>query len=170
MLDQAQENALAQALRDADYSSLTRRAVTDNSNALVDEVLRLIATVEARKRQRLGPRAAAFRQAVERFVGDLLVALAKAQHSNAVTVAGWVRRSVSPNEFSGGPVSFRTFDAIRAALTALGLVEEVPGVTQFREVFGKQFVQTGYETRWRATAQLAELAAARGVSLLDTCA
>ena len=167
MLDQTQENAHAQALRDADYASLTRRAATDNSRALVDEVLRLIATVEARKRQRLGPRAAAFRQAVERFVGDLLVALAKAQHSNAVTVAGWVRRSVSSNEFSGGPVSFRTFDAIRAALTALGLVEEVPGVTQFREVFGKQFVQSRYDTRWRATAQLAELAAAQGVSLLD---
>jgi hypothetical protein len=166
MLDKAQENASAQALRDADYSSLTRRAVTDNSNALVDEVLRLIATVEARKRQRLGPRAAAFRQAVERFVGDLLVALAKAQHSNTVTVAGWVRRSVSPNAFSGGPVSFRTFEAIRAALSALGLVEEAPGVTQFREAFGK-LVQTRYETRWRATAQIAELAAARGVSLLD---
>jgi hypothetical protein len=167
MLDQAQENALAQALRDAGYASLTRRAATDSSHALVDEVLRLIATVEARKRQRLGPRAAAFRQAVERFVGDLLVALAKAQHSNTVTVAGWVRRSVSPNAFSGGPVSFRTFEAIRAALSALGLVDEAPGVTQFREAFGKRFVLSRYDTRWRATAQLAELAAKRGVSLLD---
>ena len=64
-------------------------------------------------------------------------------------------------------MSFRTFDPIRAALSALGLVEEVPGVTQFREVFGKRFVQTRYDTRWRATPKLAELAAARGVSLLD---
>jgi hypothetical protein len=47
------------------------------------------------------------------------------------------------------------------------LVEEVPGVTQFREVFGKQLVLNRYETRWRATARLEELAAARGVSLLD---
>jgi hypothetical protein len=64
-------------------------------------------------------------------------------------------------------VSFRTFDAIRTALRLLGLVEEAPGVTQFREAFGKRFVQSRYDTRWRATAQLAELAAARGVSLLD---
>jgi hypothetical protein len=99
MLDQAdQENAHAQALRDADYASLTRRAATDSSDALVDEVLRLIATVEARERQRGAKATAAFRQAVERFVGDLLVALAKAQHNDgdvAVTehgnsVGGWV--------------------------------------------------------------------------------
>jgi hypothetical protein len=176
MLDQAQENALAQALRDADYASLTRCAATDNSRALADEVLRLIATVETRKRQRGTKAKATLRQAVEGFVGDLLVALAKArhndgavaitEHANSVAVAGWVRRSTSSNSFSGGPVSFRTFDAIRAALTALGLVEEVPGVTQFREVFGKQFVLNRYDTRWRATARLEELAAARGLSLL----
>jgi hypothetical protein len=169
--------ARGEALRDADYASLTRRAATDNSNALIDEVFRLIGTVEARERQRGTKAKAALRQAVEGFVGDLLVALAKAQHNdgdvaitehaNSVAVAGWVRRSTSPNSFTGGRVSFRTFDAIRAASVALGLVEEVPGVTQFREVFGKQFVQSRYETRWRATARLEELATARGVSLLD---
>jgi hypothetical protein len=170
MLDQAdQENAHARALRGASYASLTRRAATDNSHSLIDEVLRLIATVEARKRQRGAKAKAALRQAVERFIGDLLVALAKARHNehvNSVAV-GWVRRSTSSNSFSGGPVSFRTFDAIRAALTALGLVEEVPGVTQFREVFGKPFVLNRYDTRWRATARLAGLAAAHGVSLLN---
>jgi hypothetical protein len=159
--------AHAEALRNADYASLTRRAATDNSRALIDEVLRRIATVETRKRQRVAKAKVALRLAVERFVGDLLAALAKAQHSNAVTVAGWVRRSVSPNSFSGGPVAFRNFDAIRTALVALGLVEEVPGVVQFRKAFGKSFVQRRYETRWRATTQLAELAATRGVSLND---
>jgi hypothetical protein len=167
--------ARSAALRGAYYASLTRRAVTDNSNALIDDVLHLIGTAEARERQRGTKAKTALRQAAEGFVGDLLVALAKAQHSDgdvAITehcnnVAGWVRRSTSSNSFSGGPVSFRTFDAIRAALTALGLVEEVPGVTQFREVFGKQFVLNRYDTRWRATARLEELAAARSVSLLD---
>jgi hypothetical protein len=175
--DAAVAVARSEALRDAGYASLSRRAVTDNSNALIDEVLCLIGTVEARERQRGTKAKAALRQAVEGFVGDLRVALAKAkhndgdraftEHSHSVAVAGWVRHSVSPNAFSGGSVSFRTFDPIRAALSALGLVEEVPGVTQFREVFGKRFVQTRYDTRWRATPKLAELAAARGVSLLD---
>jgi hypothetical protein len=172
-----QENAHAQALRGASYASLTRRAATDNSRALVDEVLRLVGTVEARERRRGTKAKEALREAVEGFVGDLLVAHAKAQHNdgdvaitehaNSFAVAGWVRRSTSSNSFSGSPVSFRTFDAIRAALTALGLVEEVPAITQFREAFGKPFVLNRYDTRWRATARLEELAAARGVSLLD---
>src|SRR5215471_1177520 len=85
---EGEADARAKALRDADYASLTRRAATDNSRALVDDVLRLI-------------------------------------------------------------------------------TEEVPSVTQFREAFGKRFVQSRYDTRWRATAQLAELAAAHGISLLD---
>jgi hypothetical protein len=169
--------ARGEALRDANYASLTRRAATDNSHSLIDEVLRLIGAAEARERQRGTKAKEALRQAVEGFVGDLLMALAKAQHNGSdvaitehghgVAVAGWVRRSTSSNSFSGGPVSFRTFNAIRAALTALSLVEEVPGVTQFREVFGKQFVLNRYDTRWRGTARLEELAAARGVSLVD---
>jgi hypothetical protein len=157
--------ARAEALRNADYASLARRAATDNSRALVNEMLRLIATAETRKRQRGAKAEAAIRLAVERFVGDLLVALAKAQHNEHG--AGWVHRSVSPNSFTGAAVSSRTFTAVRAGLVALGLVEEAPGVTQFREAFGKRFVQTRYETRWRATAKLAELAARCGVSLLD---
>jgi hypothetical protein len=175
--DDAVAAARGEALRDANYASLNRRAASDNSHALVDEVLRLIGAVEARERQRGTKAKAALRQAVEGFVGDLLVALAKVQHNdgdvaitehpNNVAVAGWVRRSTSSNSFSGGPVSFRTFDAIRAALVALGLIEEVPGITQFREVFGKQFVLNRYDTRWRATARLEELAAAHDVSLLD---
>jgi hypothetical protein len=162
--DSNQSDARGEALRDAGYASLTRCVATDSSRALVDEVLHLIGTAEARTRQRGAKGTATHRQGVERFIGDLLAALAKARDNEH---AGWVRRSVSPNAFTGGAVSFRTFDAIRAALLALGLVEEVPAVTQFREVFGKQFVLKRYETRWRATAQLAELAAARGVSLLD---
>jgi hypothetical protein len=74
--------ARSDSLRNAHYASLTRRAATDDSHALVDELLRLIATVEARKRQRGAKVKAAFTLAVEGFVGDLLVALAKAQHND----------------------------------------------------------------------------------------
>jgi hypothetical protein len=80
--DDAVAGARGEALRDANYASLTRRAATDDSHALVDEVLRLIGTVEARERQRGTKARAALRQAVEGFVGDLLVALAKAQHND----------------------------------------------------------------------------------------
>jgi hypothetical protein len=156
--------ARGEALRDAEYASLTRRAATENSRELINEVLRLIETVEARKRRRGAKAKATLRQAVERFVGDLLVALAKAQHNEH---AGWVHRSVSPNAFTSGAVPSRTFAAVRAGLVALALVEEAPAVTQFREAFGKRFVQRRYDTRWRATSRLAELATARGVSLLD---
>jgi hypothetical protein len=154
----------AEALRNADYASLTRGAATKNSRALVNEVVDLIATVEARKRQRGAKAKGALRRAVAAFLGDLLAALAKAEHNEH---AGWVHRSVSPNAFTGGAVPSRTFAAVRAGLVALGLVEEAPAVTQFREAFGKRFVQRRYDTRWRATARLAELATARGVSLLD---
>jgi hypothetical protein len=142
MLDQAnnthgsEADARGEALRNSDYASLTRRAATDNSRALVDEVLRLIATVEARERQRGAKAKVALKRAAEAFIGDLLAALARAQgreHRNSVAVAGWIHHSVSPNAFSGGPVSARSFDAVRAALIALALVEEVPSVTQFRE-------------------------------------
>src|SRR5262252_5108656 len=86
---EGEADARAKALRDADYASLTRRAATDNSRALVDEVLRLITEAETRKRQRVS-KAGAFRQAVERFVGDLLVALARAQHrEHGNAGAGW---------------------------------------------------------------------------------
>lgn len=49
-------DARAKALRDAEYASLTRRAATDNSRALVDEVRRLIASVEVRERERTAAR------------------------------------------------------------------------------------------------------------------
>ena len=75
MLDHIDEDsALSEALGDAEYASLTSYAATDNSRALIDDVLRLITEAEPRERQRVS-RAEAFRQAVEGFVGDLLGAM-----------------------------------------------------------------------------------------------
>jgi hypothetical protein len=56
----------------------------------------------------------------------------------------------------------------QSSVIRAGLGRGSAGVAQFREVFGKRFVQSRYDTRWRATALLAQLAAACGVSLLDT--
>jgi|SRR5215813_838786 len=119
MLDQAdQDNSHATAIRDAEYASLTRHAATDNSRALVDEVLRLITATEAetRKRQRVST-ADAFRQAVEGFLGDLL----------AATGEGWVYRPTGHSRFSAGDMSPRTVTAVRDGLKKLDLVEETLG-------------------------------------------
>ena len=107
--------ARGEALRDAEQTSLTRRAVTDDSRALVNEVLRLTAATEAetRKRQR-GSRAGAFRQVVEGFLGDLL----------ATKGEGWVfRRAKDPIHHH--------FHAARRGLQKLGLLEETPAVQRW---------------------------------------
>jgi hypothetical protein len=144
MLNHAQENAHAQALRDADHASLTRRAATDNSRALVDEVLHRITATEAgtRKRQR-GSRAGALRMAVERFLGDLLVARGE----------GRVCLPTGRSHFTSKDVTYRNFAAVKDGLKTLHLLEEIPGK------------QNGPATRFRATPQLKSLAAQHGVQL-----
>src|SRR5262249_27234999 len=133
--------ARAEALRNADYASLTRRAATANSRALVDEVLRLIGTVEARQRQR-GSRAVAFKQTVEGFVGDLLAAKGE----------GWVhRRDKDP--------PCRHFRAIREGLKKLGLLEDT-GPAAWR-VFGVSIKR--WSRRFRATPELKSLAVQHGI-------
>src|SRR5258708_23267162 len=131
MLDQANQDtahgseadARATRLRDDDeYASLKRRAVTDNSNELVTEVVRLITETETRKRQRVS-RAGAFREAVEGFLGDLLAA-----------GEGWVYRPTGHGRFTkrtghsrsaNDGVSPRSFIAVRRGLQKLGLLNEV---------------------------------------------
>ncbi len=107
--------AFVARLRDADQASLTRRAVTDNSRALVDEVLRLLAATEAgtRKRKRVS-RAGAFKHVVEGFLGDLLAAKGE----------GWVfrRDKDAPRHH---------FRAARQGLKKLGLLEETLAVQRW---------------------------------------
>jgi hypothetical protein len=136
--------ARGEALRDADYAALTRRAATDNSRELTSEVLRLIALTEAetRKRQRVS-RADAFRMAVEGFLGDLLVARGE----------GWVYRPTGRNCFTDDVVSYRNFTALREGLKKFGLLEEIPWVADFGRT----------ATRFRAAPELKRLAAQCGI-------
>jgi hypothetical protein len=165
MLDHLdQDEAHARALREADYAPLTRRAVTANSRALIDDIYQQIVDHEVqqgtRKRKRVG-KAPAFVRALEGFVGDLLDAF------KCERAAGWVRRSVTPRSFTNTAVSFRDFDALREALVALGLVEEKRGVQHWAEGFTGPFPLKRFDTRFRATAQLQELATAHGIALRD---
>jgi hypothetical protein len=152
MLDQTQENAHARALRDADYASLTRRAATDHSRSLVDEVLHRITATEAgtRKRRR-GSRAGAFRQVVEGFLGDLLAASGE----------GWVYRLTGHRDFTKGDVSPRHVSAVREGLKKLDLLEEILGSQQWSDCG-----LTSRATRFRATPKLKCLAAQLGILLV----
>ena len=144
MLDQTgQDNSHdGETLRDdAEYASLTSRAVTDNSRALIDDVLRLITEAETRKRQRVS-RAEAFRQAVEGFLGDLLGA------SGCEGNGGWVYRRMGRGHFTDDLVSYRDFMALRSTMKALDLLEEFwPGFEAEQEM-------KRWATRFRATPQL----------------
>jgi hypothetical protein len=143
MLDHTdQDNVIGKALRNADYASLTRHAATDDSRALVDDVLHMITEAETRKRQRVS-RADAFKQAVEGFLRDLL----------AATGEGWVSRPTGRSHFTDAVVSYRDFTAVRRSLLELGLLEEVPGV----QGFGKP------ATRFKATPVLEQLATQHGI-------
>jgi hypothetical protein len=135
--------ARGEALRDdAEYASLTRRAATDDSRALVDDLLRMITEAETRKRQRVS-RVDAFKQAVGGFLGDLL----------AATGEGWVYRSTGRSRLTDAVVSDRNFTAVRRGLLKLGLLKEVPGV----QGFGRP------ATRFKATPLLERLAAQHGI-------
>jgi hypothetical protein len=140
--DRNQGDARAEALRNAEYASLTRRAATDDSRALVADVVRMVIEAETRKRQRVG-KADAFKQAVEGFLGDLL----------AATGEGWISRATGRSHFTDAVVSYRDFTAVRQSLLKLGLLQEVPGV----QGFGKP------ATRFKATPLLEQLAAQYGI-------
>jgi hypothetical protein len=146
----------------AEYASLTKRAVTANSHALIDEVSQRVAEYEIqnglRKRKRVD-KARAFVQALEGFVGDLLEALGQKERTE-----GWVRRPVTARSFTKDGVSFRDFEALRRALVPLALVEESPGVQHWGDFGTGAFVAKRFSTRFRATKQLQELATAHGVS------
>jgi hypothetical protein len=163
MLDRADEDQALdtpQTLRDhADYASLARHAVTDNGRALIAAVCQQVEDWEARqgtrKRKRLS-KAPAFARGIEGFVADLLIAIAHKERAE-----GWVRRSVGHDAFTDDVVTYHDFKAIRHALVGLGLVEETPAIFHCN-------AQSRSATRFRATARLIEMAAAHGVSLLES--
>jgi hypothetical protein len=162
ILDKAEYEAKqrAVALRDAEFVALTSRPATDQSRAVVDEVLRLVIAEEARQksrqRQRARARADAFRRAVAAFIGDLLRA---AGTKSPVSGFGWTYRSVSPASFTGGAVSARHFESVRRSLRNLGFTEE-KGKVEYWTPLG---VGKRYATRFRATGKLVELAGRLGV-------
>jgi hypothetical protein len=148
----------AEALRSAEFATLTSRAVTDNARALVEQVYALIIAEEKRTKPRQRQRAskaAAFKRGLGGFLGDLMRA--------AGSGVPWVYRAVSQKHFTGDVVSYRDFQSLRLALKALKLIEEAKSVQQWT-AFGPG---KGWATRFRATPKLVEMAAACGVLAAD---
>jgi hypothetical protein len=153
----SEADARGEALRKATYASLTRRAATDNSRALVGEVLRRIRAVEARERERVG-KLDAFKQAIAAFLGDLLAAMDP--EVAATNPEGWACRPVSPRYFPDGGVTHANFTAVRKGLKKLDLMDEAAAVLFWSPDFG---VIKRWCSRFRATPPLQLLAAQHGI-------
>lgn len=148
------------ALLAAPYASLTNRAVTDEARSLVDTLTQMLRDHElatgARKNKRKSTESG-LRNAVEGFVGDILLAQASKRGQ------GWIAHSTRRESFTGGPVSWRTFDAVYTGLNELGLITYRPGFqgrykTDDGDVLGKP-----YAPRFRATPRLVRLSSDAGL-------
>jgi hypothetical protein len=115
-LDEDTSKPDPEELREARFAELRRRPATDEARALVEHLYTKVLEAEPpRTRQRVS-KADAMREAVAGFTADLLSASLR---------DGWAYRPTNTNFYTGGPVSARTFTALRGALRKLGLVEEV---------------------------------------------
>jgi len=99
---------------------------------------------------------------VAAFVGDLL------SEQNHPKGKGWVARPVSPRNFTGETVSYRTFTPMLQALTDLGLIEGRVGFQGWISFDGSaKLPGKGFASRFRATTKLLRLADSTGVQSAD---
>lgn len=92
-------------------------------------------------------------EAAGKVVGDLLIAASR-------DAMRWSSRSLRANSFTGSPVSYRQYMAIREAMLGLGWIEEHPG---YFEVYGNWELRRS--RRLRATPELLRLAQLSGIDL-----
>jgi hypothetical protein len=98
--------------------------VTHEAQALVSAVYDTITANELARGTRKKARqtnADIFRRAVEGFLGDLLLALAREETK-------WVKHSLNADDFTAGPVGYRHFRDLVEGLKHVGLVESKPAV------------------------------------------
>lgn len=151
-----------EALLEAPYASLTYRAVTDEARLLVETITAMLTKQElasgARQKKRKETEAA-FRRAVEGFVGALLFA------QNHKKSTGWTKHSTRAEYFTGEEVSHRNFKAVIEGLRRLNLIDHRKG---FRDRLvgddGETVPLRPYAPRFRATTKLLKLANDIGVS------
>src|SRR5262245_36098528 len=164
------------------YAPLLSRAASPEADALVAGVYARVetwegiqarkeakstkGTTEATKRGRYkrgGQRAGAFRETLERFLGDLL----RAQHNKQSTenATGRVFRPLGKKDFPPDDlVSYRNFIAAVDGLRGTGLVTHKLGTGRFIDYFGKD-QRPGKASRFEATSKLLKLAGDAGVDI-----
>ncbi|WP_409192378.1 hypothetical protein [Bradyrhizobium sp. RDM4] len=95
--------------------------------------------------------------AVGAFVADLLDAAGNERS------AGWLRCSLRKADYTGQPVTWRMFDAVRQAFTEVGLVEHKPGYPGSYQL-DNPGPMVGKLTRYRATQALLSTCEAHGIT------
>jgi hypothetical protein len=171
-----QATPTAEEARNDYYAHLLSRAASPAAHALIADVYARVEAWEGKRARKAskgakaakrGPykrgaaRAAAFRETLERFLGDLL----RAQHDKRKTenASGLVFRPIGKKDFRPGDlVSYRNFTAAKDSLKGLQLINHALGKGRFITYFGKH--QTpGKASRFEATPKLLKLAKDAGV-------
>ncbi len=154
MLDHRdQDKALGAALRTAKAVALTRQATTTEAQSLDAAVCVQIEANENRKYKRGIDAREDLLLAVSAFLAGLL----------SVDRGEWIRHTTDRSAFTGGPVSYRNFEATWKGMEKAGLIERKAGRPHLKTSFGAVYVHQRFETRFRATSTLWSLADAHGV-------
>ena len=155
--------ALAEELASAPYAALNSRPISDSAKALTRALSVTVTEYElssdARKNKRRKT-AETLLSAIERFIGDLLLAVSEPKAN------GWVYRSLAAASFDDSSVSYRTFKSVAEALGTLGLIEKKVG---YRRVMrfnpdDPWLAHSTHATRFRATAELVSKAREAGIT------
>jgi hypothetical protein len=150
---------LADDLRQARFAALDSRPTSEPAKRLTARIVDDVSTWEAkehkRKYARRDERAVAFRQTLESFVGDLLLARAG--------VSPWVYRSMHHRAFTGERMSAADFNSAVEALEHLGLLTRIKHFAHLNRIRPHEY----FAPRFRATEKLVSLAASHGIPLTE---
>jgi hypothetical protein len=145
------------------YATLNSRAASDAARSLTERVYSDVLSWESQENRRTYKRdkvrAGSLKEALERFVGDLLRAHVDPE------CTGKLYRSLDKSRFTGDVISYRNFALAVQALVALKLITHTPGQTKYLNAFGGRFTLKGKAARFRGTDKLRKKARAAGISL-----
>lgn len=150
---------LADELRSAPLANLKGRAISTSAVALASYLADAYPrttkdATRSNKPRKLQPQVHA---AIGAFLADLLMSQGNEDS------AGWLRLSLAKDNFKKpNPVSYRTFDGLRTAWKAAGLIDEHAGYPG-KLGFGNPGPVFGSMTRFRATPKLLKIAEEQGV-------
>jgi hypothetical protein len=150
---------LADELRFAPLANLKGRAISASAVALVSHMAGAYprTTKKAKRSNKPHKLEPQIHAAIAAFLADLLMAQGNEEGG------GWLRLSLAKNDFKKpAPVSWRTFDGLRTAWNAAGLIEEHAGYPGMLG-FGNPGPRVGRMTRFRVKPKFLKIAKDHGV-------